>query len=55
MAIDRPHHQCEFGVADGVEHAFLEIEHGLRIGVVVQQTDQEVAPQRQGPRLRVGV
>ena len=53
MAINRPDDESEFGIADCVEHAFLEIEHSLRIGVVVQQTDQEVAPQRQRARLRV--
>ena len=53
MAIDRPDDESEFGIADCVEHAFLEIEHSLRIGVVVQQTDQEVQPQRQRARARV--
>ena len=53
MTIDRAHHEREFGIADRVEHPFLEVEHGLRIGVVVQQAKQEIAPQRQCAGLRV--
>ena len=37
-----------------LEDALLDVEHHLRVGIVVDQADQEVAPQRQRARLRIG-
>jgi hypothetical protein len=54
VAVDRAHDEREFGRADGVENSFLHIEDHLRVGVVVDQADQEIAAQRQRARLRIG-
>ncbi len=53
-AIDRPDDQREFGIADRLQYALLDAEHHLRIGIVVDQPDQEIAPERQPARLRIG-
>ena len=53
-AVDRPHHHFEIGAVQRLEDALLHVEHHLRVGIVVDQPDQEVAPKRQRPRLRIG-
>ena len=53
-AIDRAHHQLELGAVQRLEDSLLDVHHHLRIGIVVHQPDQEIAPQRQRARLRIG-
>ena len=53
VPIDRADHQRKLRIPNCVEHALLEIEHGLRVRIVVQQADQEVATQGQSTRLGV--
>ena len=52
-AIERAHHHFEFGIVQRLQHALLDIHHRLRIGIVVDEADQEIAAQRQRPCLRV--
>jgi hypothetical protein len=41
-------------VPQRLENSLLDVEHHLRVRVVMDQPDEKVAPQRQRPRLRVG-
>src|SRR3546814_9570178 len=41
-------------VLDRVEHAALETQHRLRVRIVVEQRDQEIAAKGQRARLRIG-
>ena len=53
-AIDRAHDHLELGALQRLQDALLDVEHHLRVGIVVDQADQEIAPQRQRARLRIG-
>src|SRR3546814_3418568 len=52
--LDRADEQREVAVLDRVEHPLLEIEHHLRVRVVVEQRDQEIAAKGKRARLRIG-
>jgi hypothetical protein len=53
-AVERAHHHLELGAVQRLQHALLDVHHRLRAGVVVDEADQEVAPQRERARLRIG-
>src|SRR3546814_11183142 len=44
----------EIAVLDRVEHALLEIQHRLRVRIVVEQRDQEIAAKGERARMRNG-
>ena len=48
------HYQLEAGAAQGVQHAFLAVDDVLGVRVVVDQSDEKRAAERQAARLRVG-
>jgi hypothetical protein len=53
-AIERPHDHLELGPVQRLEHALLHVQDGLRIGIVVDEPDKEIAAERQRARLRIG-
>src|SRR3546814_16207753 len=53
-AVDGADEQREVAVLDRVEHAALETQHRLRVRIVVEQRDQEIAAKGQRARLRIG-
>ena len=38
----------------GVEDALLNVDYRLRIGIIVDEADEKIAPERQRSRLRIG-
>ena len=53
VAIARMHHQLVAHAAQCAERAFLEVDDVRRVRVVVDQADQERAPERERARLRI--
>ena len=53
-AVDRAHEQCKVAVLDCVEDALLKVQDRLRIGIVVEQRDEEIAAKGERTRLRIG-
>ncbi len=53
MAIARMHDELVANAAQRTERALLEVDHVRRVRVVVDQPDQERAPEREPARLRI--